>query len=256
MGVLGLLVAQVVRRQMALARLKNDLVATVSHELKTPLSSMRVLVDTLLTAETLNEQTVREYLQLIAQENERLSRLIENFLTFSRIERKKYSFHFKPLPAADIIAAATAAVRQRFELPGCRFEVQVQDDLPDVIGDGEALVTALINLLDNAQKYSGEIKHIVLRVTAVNGHAVFSVQDNGPGVAPREMRRVFQPFFQANQHLSRNGGCGLGLSIVQSIVTAHHGTVSVSSRPGCGSTFSISIPAVQVPAKRREEAIA
>src|SRR2546421_4970006 len=155
MGVVGLLAAQVVRRQMALARLKNDLAATVSHELKTPLSSMRVLVDTLLSSDTLDEHTVREYLQLIAQENERLSRLIENFLTFSRMERKKYSFQFKPLPATDIVASAAAAVRQRFELPDCRFEAEVQDELPEVIGDGEALVTALLNLLDNAHKYSG-----------------------------------------------------------------------------------------------------
>src|SRR6185436_8029045 len=98
MGVLALLAVRILRRQVALARLKNDLAATVSHELKTPLSSMRVLVDTLLGSNKLTEQTTREYLELIARENERLSRLIQNFLTFSRLERKQQAFHFAPAP--------------------------------------------------------------------------------------------------------------------------------------------------------------
>jgi len=202
MGVLALLAAQFVRRQMALARLKNDLAATVSHELKTPLSSMRVLVDTLLDSEKLNEQTVREYLQLIAQENERLSRLIENFLTFSRMERKKYTFHFKPLPAQQIIDATVQAVRERFDARDCRFEIQAENDLPCLVGDPDALTTALINLLDNAHKYSGEIKHVTLRARAENGNVVFSVSDNGVGIAPRETKRVFQRFYQVGQPLT------------------------------------------------------
>ena len=134
MGILTLLAVRLLRRQAALARLKNDLAATVSHELKTPLSSMRVLVDTLLDSEKLDDSTVREYLQLIARENERLSRLIQNFLTFSRMERNKYTFHFVPLPARQIVDAAVEAVRERFAAPGCHFEVQVEGDLPEITG--------------------------------------------------------------------------------------------------------------------------
>jgi len=257
MGVLTLLALRLLRRQSALARLKNDLAATVSHELKTPLSSMRVLVDTLLESDRIDEQTAREYLQLIAQENERLSRLIQNFLTFSRMERKKHAFHFAPVPARQVIDAAAEAVRERFDAPGCRFEVQIETGLPAVMADPDALATALINLLDNAWKYSGDIKHITLCARAENGNVVFSVRDNGVGIAPRETKKIFNPFHQVDQRLSRKGsGCGLGLSIVQFIVTAHHGSVSVESEPGRGSTFMISIPAASLVAGTHREAIA
>src|SRR5207245_9367234 len=157
---------------------------------------MRVLVDTLLDADKLEEQTTREYLRLISQENERLSRLIENFLAFSRMERRKYTFHFRPLPAGEIVDAAVEAVRERFDSPDCRFEVQVEPDLPDVVADPDAMPTALINLLDNAWKYSDHTKRIILRAQAENGSVVFSVQDNGIGIAPRETRKIFQTFYQ------------------------------------------------------------
>lgn len=257
MGVLTLIALRVVRRQITLARLKNDLAATVSHELKTPVASMRVLLETLLDSEKFNEQQTREYLQLIAQENERLGRLIQNFLTFSRMERKKYTFHFSSLPPRQIVDAAIASVRERLDAPGCRIDVRVEDNLPPVMADSDALATALINLLENAHKYSEEIKHIVLCARAENGSVTFSVTDNGIGIAPRERRRIFQPFYQVDQHLSRKGsGCGLGLSIVQFITTAHHGSVSVESQPGCGSTFTISLPAASEAMSIRKEAIA
>ena len=257
MGIPTLLATRVLRRRLALARLKNDLAATVSHELKTPLASMRVLIDTLLDSDRLHEPTTREYLQLVAAENERLSRLIENFLTFARLERGKHAFTFSPLPASQVVDAVVDAVRERLSTPGCRFEWRVAPDLPDIHADLDALSTALINLLDNAWKYSGDIKHIVLRARVENGQVEFSVQDNGVGIAPRETKCIFQSFYQVDQRLSRRGGgCGLGLSIVQSIVSAHDGHVSVGSEPGRGSTFTISLPAAARPAAAAKEAIA
>ena len=257
MGILTFLAIRLLRRQAALARLKNDLAATVSHELKTPLSSMRVLVDTLLESDRIDEARAREYLQLIAQENERLSRLIQNFLSFSRMERNKHTFNFVALPARRIIDDAVRAVRERFSTPGCHFEVQAEGELPSVMADPDALSTALINLLDNAWKYSGEIKHVVLGASVEGGNVVFSVRDNGVGIGARERERIFSPFHQVDQRLSHKGsGCGLGLSIVRFIVGAHHGSITVESEPGCGSTFTVSIPVMPVVASNWKEAIA
>ena len=218
---------------------------------------MRVLVDTLLGSGKFDEQQTREYLQLIAHENERLGRLIQNFLTFSRMERRKYTFQLSLLPARQIIDAAIESVRGRFDAPGCRLDVQAEDNLPPVMADQDALSAALINLLENAYKYSEEIKHIVLRARAEHGSVIFSVTDNGIGIGPRERRRIFQPFYQVDQRLSRKGsGCGLGLSIVQFIATAHHGSVLVESQPGCGSTFAISLPVASEVTATGKEAIA
>jgi len=241
--VLGSLALGLIRRQVTLTQLRNDLVANVTHELKTPLSSMRLLVETLLDSKTLNEKTTREYLELIARENSRLSRLIDNFLTFSRMERNKYAFSFKEVRPQAIVDAASAALHERLGSPGCQFTVQVTPDLPLVSADPDAMVTVLLNLLDNAFKYSGEQKRISLSAASENGHVIFSVKDNGVGLAARETKRIFKRFYQVDQHMSRTaGGCGLGLSIVQYVVTAHHGKVFVQSQPGQGSEFTVSIP--------------
>jgi len=244
MGALGLVAAGLLRRQMAVAQLKNDLVANVTHELKTPLSSMRLLVETLLNSPKLEEKTARDYLQLIARENLRLSQLIDNFLAFSRIERDKYAFEFRPVPAGEIAESAAAAVRERFNAPQCHFQTRIGENLPEVVADSGAMVTALVNLLDNAWKYSGEEKEIVFTAEARNGGVIFAVKDNGIGLPPGESERIFKRFYQVDPKLSRTGsGCGLGLSIVQFIVTAHSGAVTVESEPGKGSRFSIVLPA-------------
>jgi signal transduction histidine kinase len=243
---LALLAMGLIRRQSALTQLRNDLVANVTHELKTPLASTRLLVETLLNADKIEEKVAREYLELIARENIRLSRLIENFLTFSRIERNKYTFDFREVTAATIAQAAVAAVRERFNTPNCRFEVRVPAETPFVRADADAMVTALLNLLDNAYKYTGETKQIGFHVGAEIGCVKFSIQDNGIGLTPRDAKQVFKRFYQVNEHLSRSsGGAGLGLSIVDFIVTAHQGKVQVESDPEKGSTFTISIPTVK-----------
>jgi signal transduction histidine kinase len=246
MSALSLLIARSFGRQVELARLKNDLVANVSHELKTPLTAMRALVDTLLDTEKFDEKTTREYLKLLATETARLSRLIENFLTFSRLERNKSNFEFARVQPEQIVEGAVAAFGERAHKAGCVFESRVAMGLPSIQADPDALVTAVLNLLDNAWKYSGDKKQIVLRAEANNGYVCFSVEDNGIGLSPGESKRIFHRFYQADQRLARTaGGCGLGLSIVQSIVEAHHGSVHVKSEPGHGSTFIIEIPAVQ-----------
>jgi signal transduction histidine kinase len=137
-------------------------------------------------------------------------------------------------------------MRERFSRPGCRLDVQVAPGLPPIVADRDALVTVLLNLLDNAYKYSGVEKQVTVRAFAEGGYLNLEVADNGIGLSPRATRRVFDRFYQVDQRLSRRaGGCGLGLSIVKFIVEAHGGTVTVSSRLGKGSTFTVRLPQMQ-----------
>ena len=243
MSVFAVVIARAFRRQMRLTRLRNDLVASVSHELKTPLTSMRLLVDTLLDEEHFQEQKTREYLQLVAKENTRLSRLIDNFLAFSRMERNKHAFELSEVSAAEVVEAAVETVRERLQSPGCRLQVEISPDLPPLQADADALVTVLLNLLDNAYKYSRDEKQIGLRAYARDGNVCFEVTDNGIGLSRTAAKRVFKPFYQVDRRLSREGGgVGLGLSIVRFIVHAHGGTVAVTSQPGQGSTFTVTLP--------------
>lgn len=245
---LSLFIARSFGRQVKLARLKNDLVAMVSHELKTPLTAMRALVETLLDSERLEEKVTREYLEMIALENSRLSRLIENFLTFSRIERNRLALHFERVNPREVVEAAIMAFGDRARAPGCRLESTVEENLPPLRVDLDALTTALLNLLDNAWKYTDAEKRIQIRCRLESGMVCFEVSDNGIGIAPREMRKIFHPFYQSDQRLSRTvGGCGLGLGIVKAIIQAHGGEVFATSQPGRGSTFTIKIPAIIQP---------
>jgi len=238
--------AQVVSRQIRLNKMKNDFIATVSHELKTPLASMRVLVDTLLEGNIKNEQQTEEYLRLTSKENERLSRMIDNFLTFSRMERNKQAFEIRPVSPALIAQSAVESVKTKFSAAGCRFSIQVDEKIPDVLADHDAVVTILVNLLDNAYKYTYDDKQISLRVFAEPGNVCFEVVDNGVGLARRHIKKIFERFYQVDRSLSRRAeGCGLGLSIVKYIVDAHKGEISVESRPEKGSAFTVRIPAAE-----------
>ncbi|MDM8007464.1 MAG: HAMP domain-containing sensor histidine kinase [Phycisphaerae bacterium] len=238
-----ILLARFLARQTRLTRLKTDLIATVSHELRTPLAGTRALVETLLEGRYRDEDQVREYLQLIARENNRLSRLIDNFLTFSRMERNKRAFEQAPVSISDIVQAAVEAVSDRFNTPQSRLELQVAENLPTVIGDREALVTVLVNLLDNAYKYTGDNKHVILRANVSDHQVCLEVEDNGIGIPRRAIRKIFDRFYQVDQNLARKTtGCGLGLSIVQFIVRSHGGTVDARSRPGKGTCFTVRLP--------------
>jgi signal transduction histidine kinase len=239
--------AQAFRRQWRMARLKTDLVAAVSHELKTPLSSMRLLVDALLDEDQPDGRKTRDYLELISRENSRLSRLIENFLTFSRLERNRQRLEFAPTPPDSVIQATLEAFAERLPGDNGRPEIHVETGLPAVRADRDALVTVLLNLLDNAYKYTPGEKRIAVRVFREGSAVAFAVEDNGIGIAPRERKRIFRRFYQVDRRLAREaGGCGLGLSIVDVIVRAHGGNVRVASEPGKGSTFAFSVPCAEV----------
>ncbi|TWU18156.1 sensor histidine kinase [Allorhodopirellula heiligendammensis] len=248
----GSLVVRNFHNRVKLTRLKNDLLGTVSHELRTPLSSIRLLVDTLIGGSLsdgakLDPQRTWEYLHLIRNENERLSRLIENFLTFSRYEATVQSENFTLVPVERLICAAVDVCRPRIESKPLSLTVQIAPGVPAICGDEGGLITVLINLIDNAIKYSGDSSQAILvcAVARDNGVSV-SVSDHGIGISRIDQRKLFDRFYQVDQTLHRSDrGCGLGLSIVRTIVDHHGGRVCLESELGKGTTFTVWFPAEQ-----------
>jgi len=242
MLIIMFLSSRAILKQAKLSRLKNDFIATVTHELKTPLSSMRVLVDTLIEKNYDDVNTPDKYLGLIAQENKRLSRLIDNFLTFSRMERNKHAFDIAPASPVEIANTAVAAVQTKFENESVKFDMTVLKPLPMINADKDAIVTVLVNLLDNACKYSYDNKQIELKVFREDNFVCFSVRDNGIGMTRRQTKRIFDRFYQADSSLSRRAeGSGLGLAIVKFIIDAHRGRIDIESKLGKGSEFIVKI---------------
>jgi signal transduction histidine kinase len=241
-ALLGVALAYGYRRQVTLARLQTDTVAAISHELRTPLASMRLLVDGLLRDRELDVSKTREYLQLMSTENGRLTRLIDNVLAFSRLERGRRTLAFSETNPADVVRTAVAAMRER-TAAGVDIRIDVAPDLPPLQADADALVTALLNLLDNAYKYTPGDRRIGVTASCQNGCVLMAVDDNGIGIPPRERTRIFRRFYRVDRRLSRDtAGVGLGLSIVRDIVGAHGGSVDVISEPGAGSTFIMRLP--------------
>ena len=242
MTLIGVAAGQTFHRHLRVARLKTDLVAAASHELRTPLTSMRVLVDGLLADTELDAARTRDYLELMAVENARLSRLIENFLTFSRLDRGRYRFAFAPADPSAIVTSAVDAIRDRLSTPST-LEVDIAPSLPPVMVDAEAVSTALVNLLDNALKYTPDPKRLAVRACRDgDGFVQFAVSDNGIGIPVREQRRIFRRFHRVDQRLARDtGGVGLGLSIVELIARGHGGRVTVQSATGEGTTFTMRV---------------
>jgi signal transduction histidine kinase len=233
-------------RRLALAQQKNTMVATVSHELKTPVSSIKLLVDTLLQDSALRPDRVREYLHLISRENLRLTQLIENVLSFSRIERTKFRIEKHDLDVAALIREAVATFSQQAAITDPELTVEIAPDIPSFRGDAWALNRVILNLLDNAHKFSDPPRQIRVAARVENQSLVISVSDNGIGIREADLEKVFNQFYQADQRLSRNNeGCGLGLSIVKHIVSLHEGAIDVTSKPGSGSTFTVHLPLQQ-----------
>ncbi len=243
--VLGIAVtaAMAVSRQIRLQELKSTSVAIVAHELRTPLASMRMLVDTLREGRFRDERQLREYLDLIAGENERLRRVAENFLTFSRLDRDSQALDLDSVAPHAVAAQSVAPFSVRLAAPGCTFTMDVPETLPEIRADREALAQVLANLLDNALKYTGGEKRIAVRARKDGAALAFTVEDNGIGIAPDQRGEIFEPFHQVDQRLSRTReGAGLGLAIVSRIVKAHGGEINVAGELGKGSIFTVKIP--------------
>jgi signal transduction histidine kinase len=232
-----------VRRELKLSRLKSDFVANVSHELKTPLALIRLFAETLELGRVPTEDKKTQYHRIINKESRRLTQLINNILDFSRIEAGRKEYRLVRSDLAAVVRDVVDAYRFPIEQQGFALDLDIAEDLPETAIDPEAISQALINLLNNAIKYSPENKSIRVAVRQEGGRVLVSVTDRGIGIPRAEQKRIFEKFYRVESSLVHTTkGSGLGLALVQHITDAHGGRVEVTSAPGEGSTFTLSLP--------------
>jgi signal transduction histidine kinase len=237
------LTRHIVNKEMALARLKSDFVSNVSHELRTPLALIRLYAETLELGRITTSDKKQQYYRIIRKESERLSALINNILDFSRIEAGRKEYEFRETDIAELIRNTLDSYRYQIEQQGFAFEENIDMDLPAVYVDREAIARALVNLMNNALKYSCEQKFLGVKLYRDNGTVKLEVADRGIGIARRDQAKIFEKFYRAGDPLVHNTkGSGLGLSLVRHITQAHGGDITVESTPGKGSKFILSIP--------------
>jgi signal transduction histidine kinase len=237
------LIVRDISRESETTRLKTEFVHNISHELKTPLTLIRLYGETLQRKEDLKKDERKEAYEIITKESERLSHLINNVLDFSRIEMGRKEFDFKKGSLAQIVRDTLESYRYHLEKKGFSIKKEIASDLPEMNFDGEALASVLVNLLSNAMKFSSKIKEVTVKLFKDSGSAVLQVADKGIGISPADTSRIFNRFYRVkNEIVSDTGGSGLGLTLVKHIAESHGGRIKVESEPGRGSIFSVILP--------------
>lgn len=241
-------------RQLELAALKASFVSNVTHELKTPIALIRLAVETLQMQRIANPEEGVRFLSTIARETSKLSRLVDNILDLARFEAGHHQLRLAPIDLSELARETLDGFRPRLDHAGFAVEASFVEDLPPARGDAIALSHCLLNLLDNAVKYSKEDRRLRVSTAAHDGNVAVSVADHGIGVSPGDRRRIFEKFVRIENGLVHDvKGAGLGLSLVQQIMRAHGGRVEVTANPGGGSIFTLVLPiAAEVAAPRAE----
>ena len=232
-----------VNQELRLSRMKSFFISTVSHEFKSPITSLRQMAEMLDRNRIKDNERKKVYYSTMLHESERLSHLVENILDFARMEqgRKKYKFDLAQIETT--ISEAVNTFRLQTEGKIMHLGFQVVGDLPQIRFDREALEQVMHNLLDNAFKYGGAEKHIDVIVERSGPWIIIKVKDSGIGISKRDQSKIFNRFFRAGDELTgRVKGSGIGLTIVQQIIEDHKGKITVKSKPGAGSSFTISLP--------------
>ncbi|MCC6395215.1 MAG: GHKL domain-containing protein [Bryobacterales bacterium] len=230
-------------REVALARRQSDFVSAVSHEFRTPLTSMRHLTDLLVSRSIASEERKAQYYELLANETGRLHRMVESLLSFGRIEVGAYAWHLERADTARFVQGLVEEFRLAPEARDRVVSCRIEEGLPPIQADREALSRALWNLLENAAKYSAAGSPIRVAARRQGNSVLLAVEDEGAGIPVGERERIFQKFVRgADAKQTGVRGVGIGLALVKRIVEAHGGTVRLESEPGRGSTFTLVLP--------------
>lgn len=234
---------RITRREMEIARLQADFVSTVSHEFRSPLTGIHHLAEMLLEERTKDKEKQRGYFQMILQESSRLARLTDNILDFSRMEEGRREYRFEHLSPTLLLQTLVADFNSEIAATGFVVKADIPERLPPLFADGQALATAVRNLLDNAIKYSPGEKIVWLDARADEKMISISVRDKGIGISEQNQKHIFDRFFRVKGEISKRvKGAGLGLSLVHHIAKAHGGRIECQSQSGEGSTFTLYLP--------------
>ena len=244
LSVLGLGVFLMLRdasRELKMAEVRGDFVSGVSHELKTPLTLIRLYGETLLHGDELPDKERRGFYRIILRESERLTHLIDTVLDFARIGRGQKDYHLVAGDLARVVSRTVEAYEEFLSRRGFSISIDLEPDLPAIRFDGDAVTQAVVNLIDNAVKYSGDSRYVGVGVCRRSDEVVLQVEDHGVGVAPAEREKIFQQFYRPAGYTGK-GGSGLGLFLVKHIMDAHGGSIELDSEIGRGSVFRLVFP--------------
>jgi two-component system, OmpR family, phosphate regulon sensor histidine kinase PhoR len=233
-----------VKRQVELSQMKSDFVSNVSHEIRTPLSLISMYIETLEMGRVKDTQKIREYYAVILNETARLSGIVNRILSFSQIESKKRKYIFGETGINEVVENAAHTFQYSLENKGFSYSFEPGKELPLIMADKEAIADAFVNLVDNAMKYSTEIKDINVRTGKYDNYVYVEVEDHGIGISEKNQKYIFDKFYRVTEMNLANSvkGSGLGLAIVKHIMDIHKGRIYVKSTPGSGSLFRLSFP--------------
>jgi signal transduction histidine kinase len=232
-----------VSHELELARLKSDFVSTVSHEFKSPLTSIRQLAEMLQSGRVPSEERRQKYYDVLLEQSERLALLTDNILSLAKIESGRAALAFETTDIPALLAGVVTSIQERVRHEGFDIGLDIEGTLPLLSVDRTAFSQAITNLIDNAIKYSGESRKVSVRAAVEGKAAAIAVRDCGIGIRKEDLQRLFERFYRAGDELTRAvKGSGLGLTLVKEIVEAHRGTIEVESEPGRGSVFTIRLP--------------
>jgi len=236
------------KKEIELAQAKTEFAANVSHELRTPLALITMFSETLEMGRVKSEERKKEYYSIISQETNRLSRIVNKILNFSKMEAGKRTFTFEFTNLNEIAEDIYTNYKFHIENKGFKFKLILDEDIPFVKLDRESVCECIINLLDNAVKYSEDIKDITIRTGFEDASVYISVIDKGIGISEENMKKIFDKFFRVSSHLVHNTkGTGLGLTIVKQIMDEHNGTIVLNSKMWEGSSFKLVFPSDYIP---------
>ena len=238
-----ILTVRIVAHELELAKMKSDFVSAISHEFKSPLTSIRQLAEMLQTGRVPSEERRQKYYDTLLEQSERLSLLTDNVLNFAKMEEGRKEFEFEKADIGTLLKEVVSAVQDRVSHEDFEIQLKIENSLPSIMADSASISQSITNLIDNAIKFSGKAKKIVVKSFTEDQYLVISIQDFGIGIKKEELGKVFDRFYRVGDELTRTvKGSGLGLTLVKQIVEAHQGKVHVESEPGQGSTFSMKLP--------------